>query len=304
MAQGLVGQETSTEVQRNFSQMELLALVELNLCGRTRPKKQVSDRLEECEHVSGLETEITSSLPVERRLSDLLQEAPPSDGLIQYMASREQEDGPDFYKQKLTLRNWHGTLYQLVAVLELSCYTQIDLGKSLLKRVSRLEKDILNLSAAPTGKTLAERICDLSQVIGPAESLVDAAVTETGRRWDWLTGVEPSATSASSSATSHPSRKPAAMLKGAKEGARECKSVLTSPTFWKVVGAVAVVAAIGTVLILTRNSGSSSYVPYERSCTGRSDCRKCSTCSSCPHCKTPAFVTPCGVYLRTRMLSQ
>lgn len=304
MAQGLVSQEPSTEIQRNFSQVELLALIELNLCGRTRPKKQVSDRLEKCEHVSGLETEITSSLPVDRRLADLLQEAPPSDDLVQYMASKEQEAGSDFYKHKLTLRNWHGTLYQLVAVLELSCYTQVDLGKSLLKRVNRLEKDILSLSAAPSNKTLAERICYLTQVIGPGDNLVDDAVTETGRRWDWLTGVAPLASSVSSNAATKLPRKPTALLSGAREGARECKSVLTSPTFLKVVGAVAGLAALGTLLVLTRNTGSSSYVTYERSCTGRSDCRKCSTCSSCGHCKTPAFVTPCGVYLRARMLSQ
>lgn len=300
IAQGLVSQEPSSEIQRNFSQMELLALIELNLCGRTRPKKLVSDRLEECEHVSGLETEITSSLPVDRRLADLLQEAPPSDDLVQYMAANEQEAGSDFCKHKLTLRNWHGTLYQLVAVLELSCYTQVDLGKPLLKRVNRLEKDILNLSATPSDKTLAERICYLTQVIGPGDNLIDDAVTETGRRWDWLTGVDsPAPTTANKLA-----RKPTPLLRGAREGARECKSVLTSPTFWKVVGAVAGLAALGTLLVLTRNTGSSPYVPYERSCTGRSDCRKCSTCSSCGHCKTPAFVAPCGVYLRARMLSQ
>jgi hypothetical protein len=205
---------------------------------------------------------------------------------------------PKVYEKRQTLRDWHNTLYQLVAALELNCYASVDLGKSLLKRVGRLEKNILGLPDGAAKKTLAERISYLTETLGPPADLMAKAVEETGRRWDWITGGE----SAALVPTSKTSTKgPSLLTRGANESMRECKSVLTSPTFWKVVGAALGIAVIGTALILSRNS-SSSYVPYEQSCTGRPDCRKCSTCSSCPYCKTPAFVTPCGVYFRSRML--
>lgn len=293
-----IAQSSSDEM--NCSLDQAIALVELNLCGKTSPGQLPSQRLSECERVSGLSTEITASLPINRRLADLLQEAPPTEDLVSFVLSASSKDS-DFLKRKTILRHWYSTLYQMVTAIELAVYTKAELGKSLLKRVERLERDVLNLDDPMPESSLAERVLILMTTISPHEDQAETAVEITGRKWDWLAGgpQDPSDNQPQSPLASPGG--PSMASKFISDTGNKTKAVLTSPTFWKVVGAGLGAGAMLGAFFLSKGY-SYRHTAYERSCTGRSDCRKCSTCSSCKHCKNPTFIQPCGVYLRTRSI--
>lgn len=292
------GSDSSTDM--NCSLEQAITLVELNLCGKTSPGQLPSQRLSECERVSGLSTEITASLPLNRRLADLLQEAPPTEDLMSFVLSASSKDS-DFLKKKTILRHWYSTLYQMVTAIELAVYTKADLGKSLLKRVERLEKDVLNLDDPMPESSLAERVLILMTTISPHEEQAEVAVEITGRKWDWLAGTPQALSTSKPVPPSADPRMPSKASKFLSDTGSTTKAVLTSPTFWKVVGVGVGLGALVGCYFLSRGSFN-NYTPYERSCTGRSDCRVCDTCSSCPHCKNPTFIPPCGVYLRTRSI--
>lgn len=286
----------------NCSVDEAITLIELNLCGKTAPGQPPSQRLAECERVSGLSTEITASLPVSRRIADLLQEAPPTEDLMNFVLTAFSRD-PDFFRKKSYLRHWYSTLYQMITAIELVVYAKADLGKSLLKRVERLEKDVLNLDDPTPEESLADRVLRLMTTISPHEDQAETAVEITGRKWDWLIGSDESASTnpISAPAPSSVQPQPSIASKLVRDTGSNAKAVLTSPTFWKVVGVIVGIGAVAGCFLLS-NKSSNSYTAYERSCTGRPDCRKCDNCSSCTHCKNPTFIQPCGVYLRARSI--
>lgn len=291
--------DSDSSADLNCSFDEAITLIELNLCGRTAPGQLPSQRLAECERVSGLSTEITASQPVSRRIADLLQEAPPTEDLVKFVLAASSRDA-EFFKKKSFLRHWYSTLYQMITAIELVVYAKADLGKSLLRRVERLEKDVLNLDDPTPEESLADRVLRLMLTISPHQEQAETAVEITGRKWDWLVGSDEPVSSTAQPQLAGP-RQPSLASKLIRESGSNAKAVLTSPTFWRVVGfGLGAGALVGCFLLSNRSSNT--YTAYERSCTGRPDCRRCDTCSSCKHCKNPTFITPCGVYLRTRSI--
>ncbi len=305
LAQELMATHDLEKEDWKCSLNELITIVELNLCGKTNPGASMLERLTECERVSGLTTEITASLPVERRVADLMAEAPPATILMDFVIFSSKADS-SFFSKRINLRTWQDSLYQLVTALEVATYTKPDLGKSLLKRVERLEKDILNLSDEKPEKNLAERVQALFETIGPNETHANIAIEATAKKWDWLfsTGGDSDSVASKPAADGNLARANSPSV--LKQSMDKTRTVLTSPTFWKIVGVTAAAAAatVGFIYLLKRyqNGSHGGFSAYENSCTGRHDCRKCSSCNYCQHCKNPTFIQPCGVYFRVRAI--
>lgn len=281
-----------------FTPLELLSIVELNIRGKSEPKKPLTIRLEECERISGLTTEITASLSFDRRLLDLLQEAPISAPLMDFVETRSK-DSPEFFKKKQYLFSWYATLYQLITASEIAKYSEPALGKSLLKRVERMELEILKLKKPPEGKNLAERVSDIVDAVDPTEKNIGQAVEATDKLFQFMMPAEPGTRPMPNS----PMSIPGSGVFGATY--KTTAKVLRSPTFWKVVGATAVVGGLVVGAIFLAKSGgggNSSYGYDERGCNGDPLCLVCKNCNYCAHCKNPYFLGPCGVYLRVRGL--
>ncbi len=303
--QGEIGKNVDTQADLKCSLVELLAIVELNLLGKVVPTKPMKERLEECERVSGLTTEITASLPLPRRVADLMQEAPPDTQLMDYVV-KSSRNNPKFLREKSELREWYSSLFQMVTALEIATYSKADPAKSLLARLERLEKDVLAMDDPPSGQDMGDRVAVLYQTIGPTTDHADRAIAATAKRWDWIKpgSQDQFASNAALPQNAQP-RHPNRITKSLKNSMDGTKSVLTSPTFWKVVGVTAAAGALavgGYFLLKNQSGGGSSYGNSEHRCTGMTNCTVCSTCSYCQHCRTPTFVPPCGVYFRVRAL--
>lgn len=305
LAQELMATHELEKEDWRCSLNELITIIELNLCGKTNPGASMPERLTECERVSGLTTEITASLPIERRVADLMAEAPPATILMDFVILSSKADS-SFFSKRINLRTWQDSLYQLVTALEVATYTKPDLGKPLLKRVERLEKDILNLIDEKPEKNLAERVQALFETIGPNEAHANIAIEATAKKWDWLfsTGDDSDSVASQPAPAGNSARANSpSMLKKSMDNT---KTVLTSPTFWKIVGVTAAAAAatVGFIYLLKRyqNDSHGWFTAHENSCTGRHDCRKCTSCNYCQHCKNPTFIQPCGVYFRVRAI--
>lgn len=305
LAQELLSPAEIEKADWHCSLNELITIIELNLCGKTNPGASMPERLTECERVSGLTTEITASLPIERRVADLMAEAPPATILMDFVIFSSKADS-SFFSKRNNLRTWQDSLYQLVTALEVATYTKPDLGKSLLKRVERLERDILNLSNEKPEKNMAERVQDLFETIGPNETHANIAIEATAKKWDWLFSTGGDSDSLASQSTTDRNSARADNPSALKQSMDKTRTVLTSPTFWKIVGVTAAAAAatVGFIYLLKRyqNGSHGGFSAYENSCTGRHDCRKCSSCNYCQHCKNPTFILPCGVYFRVRAI--
>lgn len=286
-------QDDERDAQRELRPEVLVALMELNVLGRTSPRRPLKERLAECERVSGLVTEITPSLPVQERLAALMQEAPFSESL---MALVDEVESAEKDGKSRIIDEWRHTCYQSVGALEIPTFGSVELGKSLLHRVERLEQYILKRVEPDRTKGLHDRILNLIGIVRPSEKDATEATWMSMGLKERLRRAVPD----------QPARVPgwSAAERTAKRGAEGTKSILTSPTFWKVVGVTAVLgaAAVGTVFLLKKISAGSGYINSEGYCTGLSNCAVCTSCNYCMHCRNPSFVLPCGVYFRVRML--
>lgn len=284
-----------TDVQLHLTSEQLIAVVELNILGKTYPAKDDTARLSQIESAIFSDFYQAYDKEVETRLSRIFFEAPPSDKLVSSVDEKAIQE-PGWFKKSATL-GWVNSIVQRTALLELLLYNKISSENDLFKRIETLEKDGLGKGAKPEGN-LNDRVNRLMEALQPPDELIDKVVNASKSKFDWFLRPEPIALS--SSVQKSTKQQPNRFREMGKQAGSGIGRVLTSPTLWKVL--IAAGLLYGAVELARRGAlpvyGSPYYgypgYPYGGACTGLVNCPVCTNCSACRHCNSGG--SPCGVY--------
>ncbi len=291
-------QPSPTDAELHLNSEQLIAIVELNILGKTYPAKDDTARLSQIESAIFSDFYQAYDKEVETRLSRIFFEAPPPDRLVSNVDEKALNE-PGWFKKTATL-GWVNSLVQRTALLELLLYNKISLESDLFKRIETLEQDGLGKDTKPQGN-LNDRVNRLLEALQPPDELIDKVVNASKSKFDWFLRPEPIALS--SSFQKRTRQQPNRFQEMGKQAGTGIGRVLTSPTLWKVL--IAAGLLYGAVELARRGAlpvyGSPYRYPgypysggYGGSCTGLVNCPVCTNCSACMHCNSGGV--PCGVY--------
>ncbi len=260
-----------THTASQFTIFERLSLLELDILGKSQPKKPTLQRLSILEDsVFGEGSNKTGNL--NDRLNLVLLSLRPSDELVAHLV-----------QEKLTVPNWStqrakpcwlNTSFQLVSMVELNLLGKLNSGL-LVDRVHSLEKTIWPDKTPPVDAALSDQIEMILEAIQPSSEF--AKVAEEKLRKKGIIGNDDSALLK-------------AVGKGIKKAGKSVKNYsqpvrgfLKSPTFWlALLGAGSVVG----LAFASRGSSSTSrpLIYSNHACQGSQDCNKCTNCNDCIWC--------------------
>lgn len=291
-------QPAPTDAQLHLNSEQLIAIVELNILGKTYPAKDDTARLSQIESAIFSDFYQAYDKEVETRLSRIFFEAPPPDGLVSSVDEKAIHE-PAWFKKSATF-GWVNSIVQRTALLELLLYNKISSENDLFKRIETLEQDGLGKGTKPQGN-LNDRVNRLLEALQPPDELIDKVVNASKSKFDWFLRPEPIAPSSSIQKSAKP--QPNRFKEMGKQAGSGIGRVLTSPTLWKVL--IAAGLLYGAVELARRGVlpvyGSPYRYPgypysggYGSACTGLVNCPVCTNCSTCMHCNSGG--SPCGVY--------
>jgi hypothetical protein len=297
-AENLFSQPGDKPDDKTVNEDDLVALMELNVIGKTQPTKDSTVRLSEVErHVFGSQFDDYAH-EVKTRVSQIYQEAPPSDELYDDWNEKTVKE-PAWFKKSNSVC-WRNSLVQRTALLELHTYNKVNHRTLLAERITLLERDALGKSKKKTGN-LNDRVNALMSELQPPDTLIDQVINAGQTNWDWF--LRPPALSFFKGKPN--SKPPSNRLRNfGRETASGIKRLLCSPTLWQALVAGGIL--YGTIELARRGMLPMGYPVYGynnslpalnrggSACTGAWDCRICDNCSSCMHCNSG--LSPCGKY--------
>jgi hypothetical protein len=274
-----------------LSELQQIALVEIEILGKTHPQEDATRRLQRVERAIFDQDYDGYAHSTEGRLKNIMQVAPPSDELIQAIQVKASRD-PDWFKESRGL-GWVNSLVQRTSLLELAMYKEIPPSQNLRARIGKLEADTYGKSANKNTLNLNERTNSLVESLNPPDELIEKAVNTSKLNLDWF--LHPGAPTLSAGTSKRLSAGANKIYNLERSSANKISRLLSSPTLWTLlVGGAALYGAY----MLNRNA-SPGYIAYpEQGCCGSAFCTACTNCLYCKHCQYP--IQPCGVYYRVR----
>lgn len=264
-----------------------IVLMEISLCGRSSTTRSPMKRLYALEKELPDDGLVTSQETVPGKLAALMQKAPPSDELVEFVISRSA-NGVVSADETIP---WVNTTWQKVSLIELAALGKVN-GGHLKDRIAKLQKSVL-LKKEYVQQDVDEQISELLLATRPSEELI-AQVCDSQRNSQtpltFLAGLSPGRMIARGARSL--GRKSSA---AAEKTGRGLGRLLSSPTLWMaVIGGATLYGAY----LLSKSNSTSRTSSGERACVGELACDKCTNCFYCGHCKNST--NPCGVWLRTR----
>lgn len=293
-------QRVSLDTQLHMNSEQLIAVVELNVLGKTFPAKDDTARLSQIESAIFSDFYQAYDKEVETRLSRIYFEAPPPDQLVSTIDEKAVEE-PKWFKKSATL-GWVNSIVQRTSLLELLIYNKISSNNDLFKRIETLEQDGLGKGTKPQGN-LNDRVNRLMETLQPSDELIDKVVNASKSKFDWF--LNPEQAPLSNPIQKGPSLLPNKFKEMGKQAGSGIGRVLTSPTLWKALIAAGLLygafelARRGALPVYDSSYGYPNYPSpggYGHACIGLSNCQVCSNCSSCGHCNSGG--SPCGIYFQ------
>ena len=247
---------------------ERLTLCEINVVGRSSPKKEMPARISFVElHLFG-KNFVSQQPAIMSRMDNILFNAKLPDDLVND-AVADATTKPDWASHKATTHKWLGTTLQRVELLETELHTRTQSDQLLVDRIATLEKAVLG-KEADTG-AIDQRI-----------ELLENALGTNSSQW------KPPQSDGAFAVVSGFGKKIKQVGKNTLRTTSEpAKNVLKSPTFWMLLlGA----GALTGLYFATRNSGGGSsggfYPDPVYGCHGDNPCHVCTDCSRCVHCNS------------------
>lgn len=281
------------EAASRLSLYQKIILLELNLIGHANADGSHASRLKRLEE-EVVDIPLREQEPsVPQQIASLLQIAPPSNEAVRFLVEDPPENLSSLeYEKRIP---FVASIYQQLNWLERSVFGKQFKGTKIKRRILKLELAVLDKSTENRSDlSITERVHNLMVTVKPNEALLaeDFATPQSKQQTAQIYQQE--------SGPGYISKGIRKFNSGASGVRRSINSMLSSPTFWTIVAGGA--ALFGALMLSRSNNNGQSYAESERMCMGHWNCHRCKNCFYCKHCNQT--MQPCGVFFRTRELSQ